>query len=335
MKFKIKSLLSVLLIVAILFCLGACGKDTSGLGTLELGSSSEGSSSGDAPLAPLGGSESPTTPAPTSEPPESTAQPTSAPTPAPTAQPEKKQFMVDEYNCDVFDCYIPQGWNVTYQVVDAGGGVVRMYVFVQDPVDPNNIIFFISAMEPFYTSLSDKEAALPYLDSVYEWAPVMDELSAKGLLEQWAAAYTLMDATGFSDAVKFFRNYKISSIVSSEVLDGSNSQETVSQVLAEVTIPNATQPYGILYANDFMRMHYPMVNSDYYVSYSNRGFVLSADRFEDEATGLLSCVQSFDFTKFNNKYGSKAGFTADDSSNDIAITNQEIILPENNAFAGK
>ena len=324
MKHVGKPFVCVLIVMTLLFCLCSCGKDTSGLGKLDIGTTA----GDDGTLAPLGGSDTKDSD-PTSEPvPDSTPEPT----PEPDNNPgDRNQFVVDEYSCDCFDCYIPQGWNVDYRVVDAGAGVMRIYVFVQDPADPNNIIFFVSAMEPFFTSVSDKEAAVSVLGSVYEWSPVMNELSAAGLLEQWASVYTLMDATGFSDGVKYFKNYGIVSILDSTIAQGSGVDETASQVIAEVKIPNASQNYGILYANDFVRFHIPYVNVDDYISYSNRGFVLSADRFSAEAEGMAYCAGSFDFTKFNNKYGSSAGFTIDESN----VDNPGITLPDIQSFFGE
>lgn len=324
MKHVGKPFVCVLIVMTLLFCLCSCGKDTSGLGKLDIGTTA----GDDGTLAPLGGSDTKDSD-PTSEPvPDSTPEPT----PEPDNNPgDGNQFVVDEYSCDCFDCYIPQGWNVDYRAVDAGAGVMRIYVFVQDPADPNNIIFFVSAMEPFFTSASDKEAAVSVLGSVYEWSPVMNELSAAGLLEQWASVYTLMDATGFSDGVKYFKNYGIVSILDSTIAQGSGVDETASQVIAEVKIPNASQNYGILYANDFVRFHIPYVNVDDYISYSNRGFVLSADRFSAEAEGMAYCAGSFDFTKFNNKYGSSAGFTIDESN----VDNPGITLPDIQSFFGE
>ena len=87
----------------------------------------------------------------------------------------------------------------------------------------------------------------------------------------------------------------------------------------------------MLYANDFRRLQYPYGNVSYYVSYSNRGFVLSADRFEAEAEGMLYCTTSFDFAKFNNKYNSSTGFT----DNDHPVSNQPVTMPDRKSFTGE
>ena len=320
MKTMAKTVLCLLLILAALVCLSACGKDTSGLGTLDIGESSAGGT-----LAPLGGSETRE-----SEPtPETDAEP--EPTPEPTPEPESEnEFIVEEYSCDCFDCYIPQGWNVVYQAVDAGAGITRIYVFVQDPTDANNIIFFVSGMEPFFTSAGAKETVTAVLGGGYEWSPVLNELSAAGVLEQWASAYTLMEVTGFDDGAKYFRNYALSAVLDSRIDDGSGTDRTDSQVLAEVTIPGASGTYGILFQNSLVRMTFPYGNADYYISYSNQGFVLSADRFSAEAEGMIYCASSFDFTKFNNKYGS-SGITAGENG----VFGQEVTLPEGEFFAAE
>ena len=323
-----RTILCALLIMTMLLCCAGCGKDTSGLGSLEIGTASV-----EETLAPLGGSD---TQEPDSEPepttgPVSEPEPTAQPTPEPEPSPESgNEFIVDSYSCDCFDCYIPYGWKVDYKTVDVGNGVTRIYVFVQDPTDSNNIIFFVSAQEPLFTSLSEKEAVVRTLTSAYEWSPVLDELSAAGVLEQWASLYTLMDATGFDDGAKYFRNYSVQSILCSEIADGSSSSRTDSQALAEVTIPGASGTYGILYSNSLVKMSYPYANASYYISYSNQGFVLSADRFSAEAEGMIYCASSFDFTKFNNKYGS-SGITAGENG----VFGQEVTLPEGEFFAAE
>ena len=322
MKHAMKMFVCILLTMAMLFGLCSCGKDTGGLGKLEIGSTSETEET----LAPLGGNETQET-EPTSE---ATSEASSETTTEPTSESDSgNQFIVDEYSCDYFDCYIPQGWDVHYQVVDAGSGLMRIYVFVQDPTDENNIIFFVSAMEPWFITISEKNAVAAILGSAYDWSPVVDELSAEGLLKEWAATYTLMDATGFTDGVKYFKNYSIVSVLNSEIFDGASEQETKSEVIAEVSIPGASQTYGILYANDFMQAKFPYAaNARYYISYQNRGFVLSADRFSAEAEGMAYCVSSFDFAKFNSTYGSSNGITVDGS----AVVNPEITLPDMGAF---
>ena len=331
MKAVTKSWIALLIVVSVMLCLGSCGADTSGLGTLDIGAA-EGSADDTGELAPLGGSDTEDTDPVSDQTPAPEAEPDSEPTPAPDSDSDSEsEFVVEEYSCDCFDCYIPEGWTVTYQTVDAGAGTTRIYVFVQDPTDSNNILFFVSGMEPCFTSSTDKEIMISSLGSagsVYEWAPVLNELSAAGLLEQWASVYTLMDVTGFSDGVKFFRNYGLVSVLSSTIADNASADETRSQVIAEVSIPGASQTYGMLYDNDFVRMDYPYANADFYVTYSNRGFVLSADRFSAEAEGMAYCVCSFDFTKFNSKYGSSAGITADANE----VVNPELTLPDSGSF---
>ena len=319
MRNVIRTFIYLLLIAAMFLCLTACGKDTSGLGTLEIGASSQGGE-----LAPLGGSNGQDSDSDTKSSSELDPKTSSEPTPESTSEPEK-EFAFEEFSSSYFDCCIPKGWSVNYQTVDAGNGVTRIYVFVQDPSDANNIIFYVSGMEPCFTSYDDKKVLLSVLNNAYEWAPVLNELSAAGLLEQWASWYTLMDATGFTDGAKYFRNYSIVSILNSIIADGATAAETASQVIAEVSIPNSSKTYGMLFANDFVRMHYPYADADFYVSYYNRGFVLSADRFSTEAENMAYCTTSFDFTKFNNKFGSSTNIN-DDEGNSNAV-NPEIVLP--------
>lgn len=315
MRHTLRAFFSMVLVLSMLLCLCACGKDTSGLGTLEIGDSSDSSGT----LEPLGGSDA----SDTEKTPEPENSEDPAPAPSSTEAPAEEKFLVEEYSCDCFDCYIPQGWYVNYNAVDAGGGTMRIYVFMQDPEDANNIIFYVSAMEPFFASLTDKKTFVSVGGSAYEWAPVLDELSATEVLRQWASIYTLMDATGFEDGVKYFKNYSIASIVSSKVLDDASAEKTTSQVIAEVTIPAASNTYGLLIADTLSKQYLSNIGVTYYISYNNQGFVLSADRFNSDADGLAYCLKSLDLSKFYEKYGSSVGFTAgENAGNDI-----EIILP--------
>ena len=85
MKHVVKPFVCVLITMSLLFCLCSCGKDTSGLGQLDIGTTA----GDEGTLAPLGGSDA------------KDSEPTSEPTPEPDNNPgDGNQFVVDEYSCD-------------------------------------------------------------------------------------------------------------------------------------------------------------------------------------------------------------------------------------------
>lgn len=91
------------------------------------------------------------------------------------------------YQDELFSAMIPQGWQTRVVTWDGGTGE-RIAVFVQDPSDGNNLLFFMIALEPFFTSVDAKNAMLPYItDASFQWSPVLEELSAAALLQQWGA----------------------------------------------------------------------------------------------------------------------------------------------------
>ena len=286
-----KKMTALLLTLIMLLSLSACGKkDVSGLGTLDM----------DAPAASdgigtLGQPSADDTPAEQTPQPEQT---TPEPTPVPTEEPAA--LSLGTYSCEMFSCSAPEGWDVIWNTFDAGGGVMRLMVFISDPEDPNNIIFYVQGLEPFFADTDAKKALTPYLPSEFEWSPVLtDGLNAEGVLRQWGAIYTMLDIQGYQDIVRF-KNYSVQNVIQNYV--GENSLNT--GVLAEVSIPGASTNYAMFLENTLTEESAYSVK--YYVARSNLGFVIDPELYNSNLDAFITSKNSFDFSGFLNKYSISA-----------------------------
>lgn len=281
-----KKTIALLLALIMLLSLSACGKkDVSGLGTLDM----------DAPAASdgigtLGQPSADSTPA--------EQAPTPEPTPVPTEEPAA--LSLGTYSCEMFSCSAPEGWDVVWNTFDAGGGVMRLTVFISDPEDPNNIIFYVQGLEPFFADVDAKKTLTQYLPSVFEWSPVLtDGLNAEGVLRQWGSVYTMLDAQGMLDTIKF-KNYSVQNVIENYV--GANSLNT--GVLAEVSIPGAAKNYAMFLENTLTEESAYSVK--YYIARSNLGFVIDPELYNSNLEAFITSKNSFDFSGFLNKYSISA-----------------------------
>lgn len=281
-----KKTMALLLALIMLLSLSACGKkDVSGLGTLDM----------DAPAASdgigtLGQPSSDSTPA--------EQAPTPEPTPVPTEEPTA--LSLGTYSCEMFSCSAPEGWDVVWNVYDSGGGLMRLAVFISDPEDPNNIIFYVQGLEPFFADVDAKKALTPYLPSVFEWSPVLtDGLNAEGILRQWGSVYTILDAEGVLDMIKF-KNYSVQNVIENYV--GANSLNTGA--LAEVSIPGTAKNYAMFLENTLTEESVYSVK--YYIARSNLGFVIDPELYNSNLEAFVTSKNSFDFSGFLNKYSISA-----------------------------
>lgn len=290
-----KKATSIFLAAIMLLSLAACGSnDVSGLGKLDMEPSS--ASDGIGTLGqPSPGSQS-SDPAPTTTTPEPVPS-----TPEPAPQPQKLE--TDSFSCELFSCVAPKGWNVDWRTIDAGGGVTRLMVFITDPADPNNVIFYIQALEPFFTDVESKNALCPYLDSMFEWSPVLtDGVNAEGVLRQWGSIYTLLDAQNYSDVIRV-KNYFLLNVLDNYSAD-DGSQDIHTAVLAEVSVPGAATSYAMFFEDILKQASAYSVN--YYISYSNLGFVIDPDLYTTDLDTFVACKNSFDFSGFLSKYSASA-----------------------------
>lgn len=294
-----KKAVCIILTVLTVLSLCSCGKkDVSGLGTLKM-------EDADASPIPALGSGGDAQPAENKE----TPKPETTKTPSPTQQPKDDSspavLETERFTCDLFDVTVPKGWEVTYKAFTVEDGTNRMIIFASDPGNPNNILFFVLRLEPFFTDINQKKNLLSKLSgdakSAMEWAPVLKSgPTAESVLNEWASMYTVWDAEGSLEMVKF-KNYKVNKIVQTFEAENNTLRDSVTAAIADISVPANADPYGIYYETRMIYQTYS--GAEYYTGYDNIGFVADADTFCDSFDVLLQCKKSFDFAKFNAKYG--------------------------------
>lgn len=168
---------------------------------------------------PSGEPDATPTPKPTKEPDKTpTPKPTKAPDPTPTPKPTKApdptpvpdavpRLETEKYSNDVFRMTIPKGWKVKYAMTPLGNNAMNIGICAEDPYNANNRLVFVVDLEPYFTSVADKKAALPYLPSYMEWAPVLKDgnPTAENIMREWSSIYTIAQIEGVLDT--YFLNW--------------------------------------------------------------------------------------------------------------------------------
>lgn len=248
-------------------------------------------------------------PVPTAaETPEPTVSPEPTATPEPTAAPKPTEppepLEIGSYSCNEFVTGIPEGWDVSYEVFDAGAGHTRIVINITDPQDSNNRIFYTSALEPLFSSLDAKNAYLPHLDTNYEWSPVLDDISAEATLEQWPPLFTLMQAQGLG-LDGYFKNYLLKDTIATLTNSASTARFTRSCVLGLVSIPDADSDYVMYFENSLVRQPIPVglpYDATYYISYDNCAIVIREDLYEVQFPQLVGAMRSLNLWAFPGEH---------------------------------
>ena len=324
MKYKWEKIVCLTLAMICCLSIAACGgsENAGGLGTITMDDSPS-SSPGVGTLGGSDGSSDDGTDTPDKVPDETPTTPAPDPTPTPASAME-----TELYECDCFTMTIPKGWTVMYEPYDAGNGMTRLILAVVDPADKNNRIFFVSALEPYFISNAAKNAWLPYFNSAsFEWAPVIEgEASAKKVLEQWPSSYTMMQEQG-TGIVKYFSNYNLKSVYSEDISESSTANNIISAVLAQVSIPEASEPYDMYFRNE-LELNAPPSGSGidssakYYIGWGTMGVVINTSQSDARLETLVNCLASLDTSNLNKKYGDNTsrGFTNDFENTEEFLT---------------
>ena len=156
---------------------------------------------------PSGEPDATPTPKPTKEPDKTpTPKPTKAPDPTPTPD-AVPRLETEKYSNDVFRMTIPKGWKVKYAMTPLGNNAMNIGICAEDPYNANNRLVFVVDLEPYFTSVADKKAALPYLPSYMEWAPVLKDgnPTVENIMREWSSIYTIAQIEGVLDT--YFLNW--------------------------------------------------------------------------------------------------------------------------------
>ena len=275
------------LLMAVIMCAGVitgCGasKDvqSGGLGNLEID---------DGTVPSIGGGDG-TKPDPTA--------PSDAPTEPATEPPTEPQEVATRYYSDEnFSAMIPADWYVYSYRYDDGTGNYRLLVSIYDPTDVNNCIFFSSALEPFFTSEADRKTVSRFEASLVN-APVIDKLEAASVLESWDEIMSTMRKQRFIFP-NYVGNYSVQQVTNSEIIKQENNRVT-SAVEADSYAEGSDNVYTMLCFNTFAPFYNAYLNMTWYISYSNLGYALNADLYDEYMPVLEECITSIDFSAFNS-----------------------------------
>lgn len=312
---KVK-LLSLCLVVCLL--LSACGKsDVSGLGNLSMDQTEPTKKGGIGTLGepstePTGDSipedsipQLPDETVPTS--PDDTVPPLPDNTePQPTTPPDDTgTLQTVEYRDSYISMTVPAGWQVTVLPVRGNNGKTMLGVYVTDPADSNNQLFYIDSLEPFFANVQDKRTWLYYLDSVYEWAPVLTNgISAESVIREWASIYTINGAIP-TPCAPYMRNYNWKNTIDAQFNEQSTDAATISAAMATVSIPNTASNYVLFFMNTLVRNDIGNGVPPYYTGYMNYGVCVSENQYQDYYDTMINCLGSLkraDSTSSGNSF---------------------------------
>lgn len=211
------------------------------------------------------------------------------------AEDENNSGMTTEtYTCPEFTVSIPEGWNVEYETVDAGDGIMRLVVCIKDPEHSKNRIFYTTALEPFFVSTDAKNALLPYLPDAFDWSPVLDgEATSEAVLRLWPNCYTMMQAQGLG-LEAYMGNYSLEEVVATDPGTGDG----VTGVHAKVSVGGGDALYDMYFENRLVLNNPPSGaprEAKYYISYNNTGIVIAEEKYEAWIDTLIQCASSFAF----------------------------------------
>lgn len=312
-------------------CLCSCsGQKANDLGTLKLENPSSGKD-----VPPLGDDKDSDdkknpTPTETDKKPEDTPtdkptkQPTEAPTPSPTPieVPVSNVLKTEYFECEYFSIKKPVDWKVTYNCFDNGAETKQLWISIYDPTDKNNLILYATALEPVFTSQTEKNKMAPYLQNG-DLTPVVSELSAAGLLMEWQSVAKINELQAY-----LVGNINMGDFQVKQILEKSVSSETenmvTSQVLASCIKPGTETAYNVLFVNSLGRLYYYTLNATYYASYGNVLIALRDDLYDENMETLVNCFADIDLSKYHQK---KNGITESDDDNPAYYVPQ-IQLPQ-------
>lgn len=225
----------------------------------------------------------------------STPQPTVTTPSQPTATtpPQPTGLATEAYKGDFFTLSIPKGWRVEH-----GGDRAGFWFRVQDPANADTQFFSYGRLEPFLKSEAAKTiwGQMPQAE-MYSLAPVMTDLTARGLLSVWGECieYQRRFATStFTPLVDIQVNY-------SEEFDGIYAPQGGLESVAKAS---CTGPAGS--ACTVMLSTAVFTNGTYIVNgvdttamtcYGTIGILAPAGVFETQFDTLLTCVNSIQFDK--------------------------------------
>ncbi len=200
-----------------------------------------------------------------------------------------KSVQLEEYKTADFSITIPKGWKVT-----TGGANIKSYVFVNDPNDTRNTMFFILKMEPLLHSQTGKDVWQKMYNNgdqsaaQFASAPVLKEPSTEGYFKTTLKDFTVTDRfTSKSE----YGNFSLGD----EILRADYTDDAGP---AEGMFTASIVDFGQFPISDGTVVGYQLqtVDGGYYMAYNVMGITTVKNEFIDWSEVLFKCMSSLKYT---------------------------------------
>lgn len=200
-----------------------------------------------------------------------------------------KAVQLENYETSDFSITIPKGWKVT-----TGGANMTSYVFVNDPNDTRNTMFFILKMEPLLHSQAGKEVWQKMYNSgdqsaaQFAKAPVLEDPSTEGFFKTTLKDFTVTDR--FSSKSEYGTFSLGDEILRADYTDDAGS--------AEGMFTASIVDFGQFPISDGTVIGYDLqtVDGGYYMAYNVMGITTVKNEFIDWCEVLFKCMSSLKYT---------------------------------------
>lgn len=200
-----------------------------------------------------------------------------------------KSVQFENYETADFSITIPKGW-----VVTTGGVNIKKYVFVNDPEEPRNTVFFILKMEPLLHSQTGKDVWQKMYNSgdqsaaQFAQAPVLQDPSTEGLFKTSYRDFTVIDRCKAQNGYGAFS-------LGDEIL---RAYFTDNAGPAEGLFTASVVDFGQFPISDGTVINYQLqtVDGGYYMAYNVTGITAAKDTLLDWSEVLFKCLSSLKFT---------------------------------------
>ncbi len=204
-------------------------------------------------------------------------------------QAEAKSVQLEKYETSDFSITIPKGWKVT-----TGGANIKSYIFVNDPNDTRNTMFFILKMEPLLHSQTGKDVWQKMYNSGdqtaarFAKAPVLEDPSTEGLFK------TILDGFVVTDRFAAKSEYGTFSL-GDEILRADYTDDAGP---AEGMFTASVVDFGKFPISDGTVINYQLqtVDGGYYMAYNVMGVTAVKDTLLEWSEVLFKCLASLKYT---------------------------------------
>lgn len=200
-----------------------------------------------------------------------------------------KTIQLENYETSDFSITIPKGWKVT-----TGGANMTSYVFVNDPNDTRNTMFFFLKMEPLLHSQTGKNVWQKMYNNgdktvaQFANAPVLENPSTEGLFKTMLKNFVVTDR--FTPKSEYGTFALGDEILRADYTDAAGP--------AEGMFTASVVDFGQFPISDGTVVGYNLqtVDGGYYMAYNVMGITTVKNEFLDWSEVLFKCMSSLKYT---------------------------------------